>query len=181
MFEEGQNVGLRLLKSFMEYMEKDESEIERIVQIRLKEISETKGKVLSTDETEKISKKIISQFSYAVIFGWLHKIVDSLGYDKLIEIADDVNEEINTAASKLINLYIHTWHAKKLDIDKIKVLHDEFKVDNNHQAIYILKDIVARHIYMHHIDDFREKQKIASPLGFPHLNQIRVQQKIEAR
>jgi len=181
MFEEGQNVGLRLLKSFMEYMEKDESEIERIVQIRLKEISETKGKVFSPEETKKISKKIVSQFSYAVIFGWLHKIVDSLGYDKLIEIADDVNEEINTAASKLINLYIHTWHAKKLDIGKIKVLHDEFKMDHNHQAIYILKDIVARHIYMHHIDSYREKQKIASLLGFPHQNQIRAQQKIEAR
>ena len=181
MFEEGQNVGLRLLKSFMELMEKDESEIEKIVQSRLGEISAEKGKVLSDDEVTKASKKIISQFSYSVIFGWLHKIVDSLGYDKLIDIADDVDDSTNTASSKLINLYIHTWHAKKLDIEKIRSIHDEFKDQNNHQAIYILKDIVARHIYMHQIDDYRDKQKIASLLGFSHQSQIRVQQKIESK
>jgi hypothetical protein len=178
MFEEGQNVGLRLLKSFMEQMKQDEFEIDIIIQSQLEAIAKHKGKELSNEEKSKISKKIISQFSYAVIFGWLHKIVDSLGYDKLVEITDDVNGETASVASKLINLYIHTWHAKKLNIDKIKALYDEFEGENNYQAIYILKDIISRHIYMHSIDDYRDKQKIASLLGFSHQNQIVVQQKI---
>ncbi|WP_231368517.1 hypothetical protein [Mariprofundus ferrooxydans] len=172
MFEEGQNVGLRLLTCFMEHMKRDDDELNNLIQSRLEAIAKLKKKELSQLEKEKLSRRIISQFSYTIMYSWMHKIVDSLGYDKLVSIADEVNKKVDTAASKLINLYIHTWHAKKLDINKIKQLHDEFKNDNNLQAIYLLKDIVAQHIYMHAIDDFRDKQKLSTLLGFSHQNQI---------
>ncbi len=178
MFEEGQNVGLRLLKSFMEFMTSNGDEITLLINTKLELIAKEKGKDLTEEERDKISQKIISQVSYSIIFSWLHKIVDSLGYDKLIGVADEVNAKIDTVASKLINLYINTWHAKKLDVAKIKSLYVEFENDKNHQAIYILKDIVSRYVYMHHIDDYRDKHKIASLLGFSLKNQISVQQKI---
>ena len=174
LFEEGQNVGLRLLKSFIVFVNDDRDSIEQYIQSRIEQLSKEKGKEIS----EKAGKKIVAQFSYSVIFGWLHKIVDSIGYDKLIEIADNVNGKTNTVASKLINLSIHTWYIKKLDLDKIKVLYHEFENDKNYQAIYLLKDIVSRHIYMHHID-YKDKQKIDSLLGFSVQKQISVQRKLK--
>ena len=178
LFQEGQNVGLRLLKSFIDLMINDRDSVEVFIQSRIEQISKEKGKKLSEKEKERTSQKIVAQFSYSVIFGWLHKIVDSLGYDKLIEIADNVNDKTDTVASKLINFSIHTWYIKKLDLGKIKALYHEFENDKNHQAIYLLKDIVSRHIYMHYID-YKDKQKIDSLLGFSVQKQISVQRKLK--
>jgi hypothetical protein len=111
LFVEGQNVGLSLLKGFIELM--NHSSLDKFIQERVVKISEEKNKVLSKKEVRLISGKLITVFSYNVVFGWLHKIVDSLGYEKLTSIADNVNKDTNTTASKLINFSIHAWHKKK--------------------------------------------------------------------
>ncbi len=180
LFEEGQNVGLRLLKWFIDIITDDRENIELFIQSRLEQVSKEKGNNLSEKEREKLSQRIIAQFSYGVVYGWLHKIVDSLGYDKLIGVADNVNSTVDTVASKLINLSIHTWYVKKIDLPKIKSLYQEFYNDKNHQAIYILKDIVSRHIYMHNIN-YDDRQKINSLLGFSVQNQLSVHKRIDAK
>ncbi len=177
LFEEGQNVGLRLLRSFIVLMTTEREGMEELIQSRIGKIKK-KDKELSKAEREKETQKFLAYFSYSIIFGWLSKIVDSLGYDKLIGIADSVNNKTNTVASKLINLSIHTWHVKRLDINKIKALHREFEDDKNYQAIYLLKDIVSRHIYMHPIK-YQDKQKINSILGFPLARQEVMQKKLK--
>lgn len=176
LFEEGQNVGLRLLKSFIDLMVSDRDGLKEVILTKLEKISKDKGKELSQDEKEKATEKLIAQFSYSVLFGWLYKISDSLGYDKLIDIADKINDKTDTVASKLLNLAIHSWHGKQLDFETIKKLHRQFQLDNNHQAVYLLKDVVSRHIYMHQTD-YKEKQKIDSLLGFSVQQQEFVQRK----
>ena len=176
LFQEGQNVGLRLLKNFMIVMKDFEKEFEILTRLNVEVIANEKGENLPDSEIDEMSKKIIAQFSYSILFGWLNKIANALGYDKLIEIYDDVNNEIDTVSSKLINLSIHMWHTKNLDFLKIESLYNEFVKDKNHQAIYILKNIVSRHIYMHHVD-YIDKQKIDSLLEFSlrdqHLVELR--------
>ena len=112
--------------------------------------------------------------------GLLHKIVNSLGYDKHIDIADAVNQEQNTVASKLINLSIHAWYTKKLDITKLKRLYSGFLNDNNGQAIFLLQDIVSFYIYMHPIG-YKDKQKINSLLGFSVKKQVSIQGRLDKR
>lgn len=180
LFEEGQNVGLRLLKSFIDIITTEREGVENFIQSRIDQALKEKGEKLSELEKEKLSQKVIAQLSYSILFGWLHKIADSLGYDKLISIADNVNNKTDTVASKLINLSIHTWYAKKLDIKRLKTLHREFDDDKNHQAIYILKDIVSRHIYMHPTD-YKDKQKIDNLLGFSVQKQEIIQQKLKSK
>ena len=178
LFKEAQSVGLRLLKSFMETMLNNREIIEYFIQIQLKQISKKKEKEPSNDQIKKFSKIIVDQISYGVLFGWLHKIVHSIGYYKIIGIADSVNTESDTVASKLINLYIHTWHKKNLDFNRIKSLHKELKSENNEQAICILKHIVARYIYMHPIP-YDKKQKIASLLQFSVQQQRLTEKKLQ--
>ncbi len=175
LFLEGQNAGLRLLKSFIQIMD-DIDLLESLIQDRLLYIAKEKKQKLSKEEIKKISSQLITRFSYSVIFGWLHKIIDSIGYDQLIKIADDVNQKTNTTASNLINFSIHAWHKKNIDSKKLESLYRGFEKDKNQTAIYLLKDIVSRHIYMHKID-FRDKQKISSLLGFDIQKQVAIQQK----
>lgn len=187
LFQEGQNAGLRLLKSFIDLMNNDEGHMDEFIQQRLLQIAEEKGHELSKEKAKSISGLLVTRFSYLVIFGWLHKIVDSLGYDKLIDIADEVNNETNTVASKLINFSIHTWHKKEINFDKLKCLYKEFDCDKsvldkndkvNYVAKRMLDEIVLRYIYMHKID-FKDKQKIDSLLGFDIKKQLSVQSKIK--
>ncbi|SMN17426.1 hypothetical protein CRYPA_1688 [uncultured Candidatus Thioglobus sp.] len=173
LFEEGQNVGLRLLKSFIDLISKYPDGLKNLIEERLTEIEQESNQSFSQERKQKISNR----FLYDVIFGWLYKIVDSLGYDKLISISDDVNVNIDTTASKLINFSIHAWHKKNLDIDKLKSLYQSFDKDRNHVAQYILKDIVSRHVYMHKIG-YQKKQKIESLLEFSTQNQISIQSKL---
>lgn len=178
LFEEGQNVGLRLLKSFIVLIKKEPDELKNSIEERLTEIQEEKNTKISQKEIQNISQKIANRSSYSIVFGWLHKIVDSLGYDKLVTISDDVNNDIDTTASQLINFSIHAWHKKNLDIDKLKSLYKKF--DKNHTAQHILKDIVSRHIYMHEVS-YKKKQKIDNLLGFSVQQQRIAQSKIDVK
>jgi hypothetical protein len=178
LFQEGQNTGLRLLKSFIDLMSDNKIDMEGFIQQRISQISKEKGQTFSPKKIKLISGQLITKLSYGVIFGWLHKIVESLGYDKLISVADKVNNETNTTASKLINFSIHAWYTKKINISTLKLLHDDFEKDKNYIAIYMLKDIVSRHIYMHKLK-FDDKQKIDNLLGFSVKDQLTIQSKIK--
>ena len=180
LFEVGQNVGLRLLKCFMEEMDNNRTDLEDYIRLILKQMAEKEKMNLSAQRIEKEAKRFIDQLLYSIIFSWLHKIVDSLGYDQLIETADDVNDKTDSVVSKLINLYIHTWYTKKLNFEKISSIYKDLKDDKNYQAIYILKDIVCRHIYMHPIP-YRDKQKIGQLLDLSVKHQVAVQQKLEKK
>lgn len=188
MFEEGQNTGFRLIKSFIDMMSDDG--VDAFVQQRLIQIEGKMGNDLSKDEAKRKSEKLIAGFSYNTISGWIYKVVDSLGYDKLINIADEVNDKTGTVASKLVNFSIHAWYKKEINENKIKLLLEEFKREEsskdessnadkeNYLAKYMLKSIVSRHIYMHKFDDFRKKQRIKELLGFSVKGQLAIQSKI---
>ncbi len=174
LFQEGQNAGLRLLKSFIDLMNDNENDMDEIIRQILLQMTKEGESELSKDK----AKTFVTRFSYAIIFGWLYKIVDSLGYDKLIDTADKINSKTNTPASKLINFSIHAWYKKQINIEKLKSLYDDFDKNKNYTAKYILKDIVSRHIYMHKLD-FREKQKIDNLLGLGVKKQLFIQSKIQ--
>ena len=178
LFLEGQNAGLRLLKSFIDTMKEDTDSLDSFIQERLAYIAKEKKQELSKEEIKKISSELITKFSYGVIFGWLHKIVDSIGYDQLIGIADNVDQKTNTPASNLVNFSIHAWHKKNIDFKKLESLYKHFEKDKNPAAIHLLKDIVSRHIYMHKID-FKDKQRIGSLLGFDVQKQVSIQSTVK--
>lgn len=178
LFEEGQNVGLRFLKSFIVLMGEHPEGIKEMIKERLAEINQETNEVLSQEKIQKLSQQMANRFSYGVVFGWLHKIVDSLGYDKLVAISNDVNKDADTVASQLINFSIYAWHKKDLDIGELKLLYKKF--DKNHTAQYMLKDIVSRHVYMHKIN-YQKTQQVAELLGFSMKQQRIAQSKIDAK
>ena len=177
LFSEGQNAGLRALKCFFRLTE-DIDSLDNFLQQRLTHIQqENKNKKdLSKEKIRQISGKVVTMLVHGIIFSWLHKIYDSIGYDQLTQIADDVNKETDTVASQLINISIHLWHKKNIDIDKLKLLYRRFEGSKNTVAISLLKAVVARHVYMHKVT-FKDKQKINALLGFSEKKQLSLQQK----
>ena len=176
LFTQAQNLGLRLLNNFLKHITSDEGELIEFFQSRFEYLFKKNKKEITERDLKKITRQFVGFITYNFIYGMLHKIAHSIGYDKIIEMADIVNNKTNTEASKLINISIHTWYKKELDIDEIRKLNDEFS--DNQFAQRILKDIVIQHLYMHKVD-YREKQKLSSILNLPIEGQIMAQTSIE--
>ena len=180
LFEEGQNLGLRVLRIFTDFIDLNPDAVKKFIEEELSREQEKNNHNLPIEEIQRISQMLANQLLYSIVFGWLRKLAVSLGYHRLTTIADKVNDKTGTAASRLINFSIHAWYKKDLDTDKLKLLYEGFDKENNHIAQHILRDIVSRHLYMHKVE-YKEKSKINKILGFSISNQVSAQRKLEKK
>ncbi|MCY4042545.1 MAG: TIR domain-containing protein [Candidatus Dadabacteria bacterium] len=167
IFKEGQNLGLRMLGNFHKLLSKVEidsfiDELARIKKTDKKEI-----------DREKFTQ-FIAYLGYKVTFGFLRKISHSLGSENILQIADRINKEINTPASKIINFYIHQWFEKKLDVKELENIKQS--LSGNVFAERMLTEVVIDHLYMHPVEP-KERHKVANILGIPIDDQVIMQEK----
>lgn len=166
IFKDAMNVHLRLLSSFFELI-KDESGQKTVIDFiskRLEKISEEKGKELSREKLEKISRNIFWNLNFFVVYVVINKIVHSLGSDKLAEIVIKACDEINTPASFLVRHGILMWYNKNLRIDELAKMIA--KKDFSKIAERTIKLMVVDYSSLHQIN-YRDKQRIESKLGIP--------------
>ncbi len=165
VFEEAMKVHLRILTSFFELIKQKEQQhqIVDFIKNRLNVIIKDKPKKPSQEQLEKISKKIFWSMNFSVVFGFVSKIVHSLGSDKLQLIVDKVCSG-SAPASFLVKHGILLWYSKNLQVDTIAIRID--KNDFSETAKRIMKFMIVSHCSMHKVG-FKEKQKIENKLGIP--------------
>ncbi len=105
MFEEAMKVHLRILTSFFELIktEEEQKEIIEFITRRIETIAEkvaqkriSKGKKpqeFSKHKLEKLSKNIFWNLNFFTIYGFINKIISSLGSDKLTQIVSNTVPE----------------------------------------------------------------------------------------
>lgn len=169
IFEQAVEINLRLLTSFFELIknEKEQQEIVNFISTRLGKIIENRGKQekskpMSQEKLEKLAKGIFWNLNFFVIYGFMDKMIHSLGSNKLTAIIEKVCDNENTPASFLLKHGILMWHNKNLQIDNIAK-----RIDKNgfsETAKKVMEFMIVNHCSMHLID-FKEKQKIQHKLG----------------
>jgi hypothetical protein len=169
MFKKAMNVHLRLLYFFFELMKNEDGQkaLVDFISEGLKKITEEseKGKrKTSEEELKKISRVIFWNLNFFVVYGIMHKIVHSLGSNKLTEIVRKVCDEANTPASFIVKHGILMWYNKNLQIDKIAERIS--KKDYSEIAKRIIKLMIVNHCSLHRIY-YRDKQQIENKLGIP--------------
>ena len=174
IFEEAMKVHLRILTSFFELIkhEKEQQGIVDFISNRLKKIIEDKEKKdkekkekpkpPSQEKLEKLSKAIFWNMNFFVVYGFIDKIIHSLGSNKLTTIIEKVCDNENTPASFLLKNGMLMWYNKNLQIDTIakKIDEDDF----SETAKKVMRFMIVNHCAMHSIG-FKEKQKIEHKLG----------------
>lgn len=176
IFGEAINVHLRILASFFEVIQNEEGvkEITSFIQERLSKIVEDKTKErlsrgekirdLSKEVLEKRSKAIFWNTNFFFVYGLINKIINSLGSNKLIKIAEAVCDRENTPAHFLVKHGILMWYGKRLEVDNIaKKVHEE---DFSEIAKKTMNFMVVNHCAMHQVD-MSIKQKISNKLKIP--------------
>jgi hypothetical protein len=163
IFEEAMNIYLRILSSFFEIIkgEDEEKAIIDFISNRLEKIIEKKKERPSREEMEKISRIIFWNLNFFIVYGFIDKIVHSLGSDKLTEIVNKVCNEIKTPASFLVKHGILMWYKKNIEVNEIARELD--MKDFSEVAKRVMKLMIVDHCSLHSIN-YKDKQRIESKL-----------------
>lgn len=166
VFKEAMNIHLRILSNFIQLIrcEDQQSEISDYISKRLEKIIKDKSKTPSHEELVKISKTIFWNLNFSVVYGFINKIIHSLGSNKLITIYTKICDQQNTPATFLVKNGILMWYYKNLQLDNIiNRIEDDGFSDTANQ---IMKFMVVNHCSMHEVG-YKEIQRIESKLKIP--------------
>lgn len=176
IFEEAMKVHLRILTSFFELIKQEEEQqkvidfisnrLNKIVEDKVNELKKEgrKERKPSKEELEKISKTIFWNMNFFVVYGFINKIIHSIGSNKLTKIIEKVCDSENTPASFLVKHGILMWYKKNIQIDNIAERIDEDGFSDI--AKKVMKLMIVNHCSMHSLG-FQEKQKIEHKLKIP--------------
>ena len=175
IFEQGINVHLRIVTSFIQLIQNDkaEKEIVDFLTERIKIIIQNSEKsTIKTDTIEKLAKQIYWNLNFGVILGFLTKAIHSLGSTNLITIAQKIDNRINSPATFIVNQGIKLWYGKNLRIDDIAKRIEENDISKT--ATQLIKFKVAEYCWLHKID-YKKMQEIEKKLHIP-IKKIMVEQ-----
>lgn len=176
LFREAMNVQLRLASILVEGTRNfdNQEDLGLYISCRIKKqidkyfgIKNTKGEdavEISGDTFVKMSKEIYWNLLFYSTYRIIHKIINSLGSEKLIQIIESVCDEIDTPASYLVKHGIFMWYCKNLQVDTIakKVSEENF----SKFAQKIMQWLIVDHCSMHKVG-FKERQKIEDRFHIP--------------
>ena len=166
IYEEALIVLLKLLNLVLKTSELLKEEAVRMIRKTL-DISPD----MSDEKITRLVKRAFLDLNYSIILGVLNRASFSLGSARCREIYIKVTEDKVTPAARLVQEIIELQFEKKLDIKKIKLLHNEFS--QNPICDHVLKYVILRHCYMHDIG-YKYRQQLASTLDIP----MQVQRKL---
>jgi len=168
IFSEGMNVHLRILSSLIDTIKSQDQQkilIEYISKF-LSHQDEDKDPLqrLSDEERKKIAQTIFWNFCFFLVHGFIYKIVQSLGSDKLIEISSNACDQVNTPATALIKHGILMKYEKNLQIDELNrriIQHDFSEIAKRSARMTVVGYCSINPV------NYRDKQRIESTLKIP--------------
>ncbi len=117
---------------------------------------------ISREKLKEISRIIFWNLNFFVVYGFIYKIIHSLGSDKLTEIVKKVCNEINTPASFIVKHGILMWYNKNLQLDELLAKIEE--KDLSMITERVINRFVVNHCVLHPIN-YKDRQRIENKLG----------------
>jgi len=169
IFKEAMNVHLRSLSYFFEIIKNENEQkalIDSISEIlkKITEESDERKRKPSDEELRKIARVIFWNLNFFVVYSIIHKIVHSVGSDKLIEISKKVCDEINTPAAFIVKHGILMWYDKNIQVNE--VAQSINKKEFSKIARSAIKFMVVDYSYLHQIN-YQDKQRLENKLRIP--------------
>jgi GTPase SAR1 family protein len=124
---------------------------------------ETAKKVKSSDSRDVAERKINSFIQILSLYSCLRiftKLVYAVGLRDFQEVYEEVAQQIDTPAAKIVSLSINSYH-NPISVSKVKELVKEVK--NNPVAMFIIRECVKSYIYQNYVEQ-STKQSLAQLL-----------------
>ena len=160
-FENGLNIYLRIINSFIELIrsESDQEYIVSFIAKTIDRIAKKENKEKTIKKTQKMTNNIFWEQNFRIINGFLRKAIHSLGSDKLTAISTDICEKNGSPAAFIIDNGILMWYKKNLKINTIesRLKQSDFSVT----ARGILVSEIINHCRYHNVG-YKERQRLQS-------------------
>lgn len=163
----GYGAGLRFLSFFLSLSDVSRDEVIKTIEYALQERPN-----IPNEDVEKLARNTFLFLTYGVINAVIRKIGDSLGCKEAEQIYRIIEAEKSTPAVQLIGQSMRLSLSKKMNIEEISKLSNEFK--SNPTCLRILKELVVQHLYMFPTD-YKDKQRISEVLKIPMKDQRNLQ------
>jgi hypothetical protein len=169
VFFEGMSLHLRISSSFFDLIKSEDEQkvITDFISERLKKITEEteeRKRELSEEDLRQKARMIFWNVNLIVVYGFVYKIVHSLGSDKLTEVVKKVCDEVSTPASFLVKHGILMWYNKNVQVNELAKRINE--KDFSKLAEWVMKLMVVDYCYLHPIY-YTKRQTIQNKLGIP--------------
>ncbi|MFJ1261532.1 TIR domain-containing protein [Capnocytophaga canis] len=169
IFEQGVNVHLRIVTFALELIQNEQSE-QMMVDFLTERIngiindSSLNNKKLNIDNIKKLAKEIYWNLNFGLLHGLITKLIHSLGSSNLLNIAQQVNDKIDSPAVFIVNHGIKMWYNKNIKIDEIKkrVENKDFSLT----AKKLMQHKIVEHCLLHKID-YKKLEEIEKKLHIP--------------
>lgn len=176
IFEEGMNVHLRILSSYIEQFVKNEEFVVDYLSKKILALIKERNKIRvetkraphepSKEELEKLASQCFWSLNLAFVHALVSKTVQSLGSNKLLNVVTSVCDKNKSPAAFLIKHGILMWYGKNVQVEE---LSERMESDDVSQiAKKALRIMVANHCAVHSLD-YKDKQKIQQSLDIPML------------
>ncbi len=161
--------GFKFLDFFLTETRENQEELLRFIQKVFRE---------NTNHTEesiiKEARRFFLMLCYGASYSVVKKIADSIGYDELIPVFEEINAGANvTPVMKLVYLAIKLEFTKEIPKKELESVYLEFS--GNPIAQRLLQELVIQHLYMNEVE-YRDRQWISSKLKLP----VRTQRLLQA-
>lgn len=145
--------------------------ISKIEESRNKNRSEENKVEIEKDKISKVARQLLFSLCTQISFTFIKKISDSVGTTKLMDKYVKVQEEMDFASVKLVNLLIKLDQGSGFpdrDLQTIKTY-----VEKHPMSYFLLKRMIVNHLHRHPVG-YKDKQRICTFLGIPMESQIRL-------
>ncbi|EKA1095124.1 metallophosphoesterase [Cronobacter sakazakii] len=162
LLEEAIKAPLRSLDYFFSLIEQNADS--SIDMIEKKILDKIQSKVESNTENEmrEVAKKMLFEMIFGLCFFFITKISTSIGSTNLQQVIDDVCDEMDSNAGKLIKLATMLELGNIVSLDQLKRSLNDF--EKNHLADRLTKSIILNYLYMFERSD-QDAQQICSLAG----------------
>lgn len=150
------SLGLRNLNLFIKQFSEYRDSLEKEIQDKIE-----KKNITSRQEVEKISRKIIFDFTELTCIYFIKKTSLSITSKNLVE--DIENLSFDSVSMKLIHMATKLDTFSGLNKEKITLLNQELTNSNNYIAKDLLRFLVIEHFYKFDVE-FKKKQEICDKL-----------------
>ncbi|HDL7804391.1 TPA: metallophosphoesterase [Yersinia enterocolitica] len=162
LLEEAIKAPLRSLDYFFSLIEQNaESSIDMIERKMLEKL-QSKFENNTENEMREAAIKLMFEMIFGLCFFFITKISASIGSTNLQQVIDDVCDEMDSNAGKLIKLATMLELGNTVSIDQLK--RSLNKLERNHLSDRLMKSIILNYLYMFERTD-QDAQQICSLAG----------------
>lgn len=160
ILEHTQELGLRVLNYLLQSLRSEELRswlTARLAAEENKVLGDGSSRI-GLQEKRRILEKNLQFVAFAIALGMTMKIATAISADKLVRVNDQLTEEKQTPAYKIVNLLLQLRY-RPIDIRLLQKYKREFDKDGNRWGSRTLSICVQHFLNTHRID-FRKRQQI---------------------